>query len=169
MSDPSSTRGKRVVATFVTTTSYGSWLPGDLRGYVHEGRILPPNPSLLKHTRARMSGSPVLFTDAQILVLDHAIRHAADEFGYRLTDLSIECWHLHWIVDHGFDPVDVMVGRLKTRMRQWIRRGRIWTEGYCHRCLYDEGELATARQYIARHDGCRMTAGRRIERRADPN
>lgn len=102
------------------------------------------------------------FTRPQIIVLDHAIRAAADEFGYRLTDLSIESWHLHWIVDHGYDPVADMVGRLKTRMRQTIGRGRIWTDGYCHRCLHDDGELRVARGYVARHAGCRMVEGQRV-------
>ena len=31
-----------VLATMVTTTSYGTWLPGELRGYVDKGVILPP-------------------------------------------------------------------------------------------------------------------------------
>ena len=151
-----------VLATFVTTTSYGTWLPGDLRGYVQRGEILPANPRLVNHARAMLSQAPVTFSDVQMVLLDHAIRKAADEFGYRLTDLSIETWHLHWIIEHGFDRVDVMVGRLKTRMRQMLNRGRIWTEGYCHRCLYHGDEIVAARYYIHRHEGCRIFAGQRI-------
>ena len=148
----------------VTTTSYGTWLPGDLRGYVDDGVILPGAPKLLDHAKALLSQAPVYFSDAQIITLDHAIRDAVDEFGYVLTDLSIESWHLHWIIDHGYDAVPTMVGRLKTRMRQSVAQGRIWTEGYCHRCLYDEGEIYVARQYIARHKGCRMMDGKRVVR-----
>ncbi len=151
---------RRVLATMVTTTSYGTWLPGDLRGYVQNDTILPGEPRLLDHARALLADNPVYFTPPQIIVLNHAIHTAADEFGYRLTDISIESWHLHWIVDHGYDTVPEMVGRLKTRMRQMVGRGRIWTEGYCHRCLHDDGELRTAREYIARHKGCRMMDGK---------
>ena len=75
-----------VLATFVTTTSYGTWLPGDLRGYVKDGAILPPNPKLLDDSRSLMKGPAVSFSDAQIIVLDHAIHRAAEEFAYRLTD-----------------------------------------------------------------------------------
>lgn len=153
---------RRVIATMITTTSYGTWLPGDLRGYVRDGQILPGEPKLLDQSKALLSQAPVYFSHPQIIVLDHAIRAAADEFDYVLSDLSIESWHLHWIVDHGFDPVPDMVGRLKTRMRQMIRRGRIWTEGYCHRCLHDADEILIARQYIARHKGCRMIDGKRV-------
>ena len=154
-----------VLATMVTTTSYGTWLPGDLRGYVDRGVILPPNPQLLRHAQAMLSKAPVYFTDAQQIVLEHAIHSAAAEFGYRLTDLSIESWHLHWIAEHGYDSVATMVGRLKTRMRQMIDRGRIWTEGYCHRCLYTDDQINTARQYINRHEGCRLINGNRVSRR----
>lgn len=37
---------RRVVATMVTTTSYGTWLPGDLRGYVQNNTILLGEPKL---------------------------------------------------------------------------------------------------------------------------
>ena len=155
-----------VRATFITTTTYGTWLPGDMRGYIDRGVILPANPKLLRHAKAMMSESPVYFTDVQVILLDTAIRKAAEEFQYRLTDMSIESWHLHWIIEHGFDPVHRMAGRLKTRMRQMLRRGRIWTNGYHHRCLYDDDEIETARGYIAKHAGCRMIDGQRAGRAA---
>jgi hypothetical protein len=49
-------------------------------------------------------------------ILFDALRKSANEFGYELTDASIESWHLHWMCNHGYDSVDTMVGRLKTRM-----------------------------------------------------
>ena len=153
----------RVLATLVTTTSYGTWLPGDLRGYVDDGVVLPANPRLLDSARALLSKAPVYFNVPQIIMLDCAIHAAAQEFGYRLTDLSIESWHLHWIIEHGFDPVEDMVGRLKTRMRQFLRRERIWTAGYCHRCMYAPPEIKVASAYIGRHEGCRLTEGRRVD------
>ena len=52
-----------------------------------------------------------------------------------------------------------MVGRLKTRMRQSLARGRIWTEGYWSEELRDEAALEKVRRYIANHPGCRMTGG----------
>jgi REP element-mobilizing transposase RayT len=127
-----------------------------MRGYVQDGQILPPNPALARHAQSKMPQAPVEFSRPEQDLLVQAIQRAAQEFRYTLTDLSVESWHLHWIVAHGQDPVEVMVGRLKTRMRQALQRGRIWTEGYCHRFLYSESDLAIARQYIAKHPGCRV-------------
>jgi len=52
-----------LLATMVTTTTYGSWLPGDLRGYVEDSIILPGDPERLEHATQRMQGrSAILFT-----------------------------------------------------------------------------------------------------------
>ena len=149
----------RVLTTMVTTTSYGSWLPGDLRGYVQDGRILPANPALLNHSKSIMSGSPVYFGERHQVALFAAMQDAAREFGYTLADCSVESWHLHWLVAHGYDAVPTMVGRLKNRMRQALNVGRIWTEGYYARCLFTDRDIEEARRYIAGHEGCRMTNG----------
>ena len=41
----------KLLATMITTTSYGTWLPGDVRGFVERGVILGGNPKLLKYRR----------------------------------------------------------------------------------------------------------------------
>jgi hypothetical protein len=144
----------------VTTTSYGSWLPGDLRGYVENGIILPGDPARLEQASERMAGrKPVLFNVDPQRLLFQTLCDAAAEFDYHLTDASVESWHLHWIVQHGFDPIPTMVGRLKNRMRQALGMGRIWTEGYYDSRLFDAAAIENRRRYVARHSGCRMTAG----------
>ncbi len=150
----------QTLATMVTTTSYGTWLPGDMRGYVEGGEILPASPSLLSYAKQQLAKSPVYFTPAEQDIVYEALVNASGEFGCLLTDVSLESWHVHWICSHGADPVPKMVGRLKTRMRQALDRGRVWTEGYCRRCLRSPPEIGTARAYIARHAGCRMIDGR---------
>ena len=150
----------RLLATMVTTTSYGAWLPGDIRGYVERGIILPGDPRRLELSIHRMADrAPVLFSTDQQQQLFDALRMAADEFHYRLTDASVESWHLHWIVKQGFDPVAKMVGRLKTRMRQALNIGRIWTEGYYDSRLFESAAVRQRRKYIAKHAGCRMIDG----------
>lgn len=79
-----------------------------------------------------------------------------------MSDVTIESTHMHWILFHGNDALDVVAGRLKTRMRQSLHRGRIWTEGYCGEPLFDEAAIENARDYIARHPGCVMRNGQLI-------
>ena len=142
--------------SFVTTTSYGTWLPGELRGYVRKGELVPGDPKLLDLSRQQLKGSPVYFRLAERLLLFSALRGACDEFHYRLSDVAIESWHLHWILFHGIDEIEDVVGRLKNRLRQSLNRGRIWTKGYCAEPLLDNLAVEQAQEYIARHTGCMM-------------
>jgi hypothetical protein len=148
--------------TFVTTTSYGSWLPGDLRGYVRRGVILPGDPELLEMSRTLLKGSPVRFSLEQQDVLFDALVAACDEFSYRLSDVTIESWHVHLLLFHGDDKIETVMGRIKTRMRQALARGRIWTEGYCAEPLFDDAAIGDVQEYIARHEGARMIGGRLV-------
>lgn len=56
-----------LLATMITTTSYGTWLAGDLRGYVESGKILPGNPERLKLSKHRMLSAPVYFNEQEQL------------------------------------------------------------------------------------------------------
>ena len=47
----------RLLATMVTTASYGSWLPGDMRGYVENGIVLPGDPAKLARAVRRMASN----------------------------------------------------------------------------------------------------------------
>ncbi|MGD0461502.1 MAG: hypothetical protein ABSB74_03335 [Tepidisphaeraceae bacterium] len=153
-----------LLATMITTTSYGSWLPGDLRGYVENGITLPGDPSRLALARRRMGdGAPVLFDPHQQRQLFEALCDAAEEFHYQLTDASVESWRLRWIVRHGFDSVVKMVGRLKNRMRQRLGIGRIWTEGYYDSLLFDPAAIESRRRYFRQYAGCRMSDGLRLQ------
>lgn len=147
--------------TFVTTTTYGSWLPGDARGFVQNGELLPASPRLERHAASLLKQEPVLFNSTQQAHLASEFHAACSEFRYVLCDLSIEAWHLHWIVRHN-DTVASMVGRLKNRMRQRLKRGQIWTDGYWHRVLVSDEDLLTTRKYIRRHDGCRISDGQPV-------
>jgi hypothetical protein len=143
------------LATMVTTTTYGTWLPGDLRGYVKNGVILPGDPDLLERSRSRLKSPPVYLSAAEQDAAFRALVHAAREFQYTLLAASIESWHAHWLIDHAFDDVEVMVGRLKTRMRQALNCGRIWTSGYDARYCFDRETVDARRRYIRNHRGWR--------------
>jgi len=145
--------------TFATTTAYGTWLPGDLRGYVRKGQILPGNKRLLHQSKQLLQSGPVYFSRIERDLLFESLVAACHEFKYRLSDVTVEPNHVHWIVWHGNDGIEKMAGRLKTRMRQALNRGRIWTEGYCCEPLLDDDAIEQAQAYIARHGGCRMTGG----------
>lgn len=155
---------ERFEASLVTTTSHGSWLPGDVRGYVERGQTLPPAPALEAYAKQQMTTAVVKFSLAERDLLFATLRDAAHEFDYRLSDAVIEATHLHWIIWHP-DQMATMAGRLKNRMRQRLARGRIWTAGYCGSELRSLRALQQAREYLARHEGLYLIAGNTVDRR----
>jgi hypothetical protein len=139
----------------ITTTTYGTWLPGDLRGYVDHGQILPGDPMLVASAQTHMLGDPVyLSVDEQRRAFD-ALLAAAHEFAYQLFAVTLESWHAHILLDHRADPVATAAGRLKTRIRQALDRGRLWTTGYDKRYCFTDAQIHARTQYIHRHPGHR--------------
>ena len=151
--------------SFVTTTSYGTWLPGNARGYVSKGEMLPGDAKLFELSRNQLKKPPIYFSTTDRDRLFSALVASCLEFGYRLSDATIEAWHLHWIFFHGDDAIEAAVGRLKTRIRQALSRGRIWTEKYCAEPLFDNAAVEKAQEYIARHAGCMMLNGLLVDRK----
>src|SRR3954468_5023837 len=95
--------------SFITTTSYGTWLPGELRGYVRNGQILAGDPQLLELSRQQLKSIPVYFSKNERRQLFSALNAPCCEFEYRLSDVAIEAWHLHWIMFHAEGPVKKVV------------------------------------------------------------
>ena len=86
-------------------------------------------PSLLPTLKVQPVRGRNFLDEETIKGRDHvALITACAEFHYRISDVTIESWHLHWILFHGDDPIEKVMGRLKTRMRQALARGKIWTE-----------------------------------------
>jgi hypothetical protein len=154
---------ERLEASFVTTTTHGSWLPGDVRGYVEHGRTLLPEPALAAYAKSRMKTATIVLSDHERGLTFDALIEAAKEFEYRLSDVVIEATHVHWIISHDGE-MKTMVGRLKNRMRQRLNRGRIWTTGYCGFELRNLKALQNAREYLSRHAGVRMLSGQVVNR-----
>lgn len=144
-----------LLATMITTTSYGTWLPGDVRGYVEHGRILPASPNLQQHAHRLMKRDAVYFLKDDQRVLFNALYEASNLYRYELIAVSVESWHMHWLIYHRRDAVARMVGRLKTAMRKALERGRIWTAGYDKRYCFDEASVLARHAYIKRHAGYR--------------
>jgi len=61
------------LATMITATTYGTWLRGDQRGWVDEGRILPPDPQLERSDRQRMKHDPFYFERRQLFEIGEQI------------------------------------------------------------------------------------------------
>ena len=64
----------KTLAIMITMTTYGTWLRGDMRGWVERGgRVLPSNPPLEAADRERMKHPVFLFDESRLLDVGTAI------------------------------------------------------------------------------------------------
>jgi len=73
---------QHLLATMITSTTFGTWLPGDFRGYVEDGVVLPGDPRVLDRSKSFMNATPVILTPAQQAAAFTAMCKAAAEFHY---------------------------------------------------------------------------------------
>ena len=67
----------------VTWTTYGTWLQGDSRGYVKDGKICLRNRRLEQRNRESQTSDMVKLTNKQQSVVEKAILQEASELGQK--------------------------------------------------------------------------------------
>jgi REP element-mobilizing transposase RayT len=152
------------LAFFLTWTAYGSWLPGDERGWV-DGRGALHGPEPLQQARAlrRMAEEAVAFDRPQRVAVEEAIAAHCRVRGWHLHAVECRSQHVHVVVtavDRAPDDVMKQFKSWATRAlkaiaasRRLPRRTRWWTEGGSQRRIFCEGDLASVVAYVKECQG----------------
>ncbi len=152
------------LAYLLTWTTYGTWLPGDARGWVdrhrRHGEIVDP-PDALRENRAKAR----MTEDA--VILDVPVRHAADEAirtvcqykEWFVHALEVRSNHVHIVVSAGdVSPGEVMralkayATRAMNALCQTKPRRHWWTRDGSKRYLNTEQSLHAAIEYVLHQD-----------------
>jgi REP element-mobilizing transposase RayT len=82
-------------------TSYGTWLPGDERGWMRKGdpAVQPPDPELARASRAEMREDMVLLDAAQQQVVADTIADHCKIRGWTLLAVAVKANHIHVAVE----------------------------------------------------------------------
>ena len=135
------------ITLFITWTAYGSWLPGDSRGWKHwqKGEQLP-QPRLEDWCTGRMKEKAVLLNEQQRKVAENVIREHADIRGWELHAVSVRSNHVHVVttvvpktgnqehrVADGIkrvrDELKANATRVLKRLANPIANEKVWTKG----------------------------------------
>jgi len=147
------------LAFFVTWTCYGTWVPGDDRGWTkwHNGDQ-HPKPFLAEWCREQMVESSVLLDAEQRETVNDVVREHCKKRKWRLHGVNCRTNHCHVVVSapgYSGDQVRDQLKSWSTRLlkdRQqaqgvadlrehwWSRRGSV-------RCLFDDESLDAAIRY----------------------
>jgi len=146
----------KTVGYMLTWTTYGSWLPGDKRKYVQNGKILNGNEKIYEHARKIQKSPAVKLTNKEKSIVERAIIKEVQNVGQQLGAIAVCSNHVHLIVRWSYHPVEEIVGRYKNAgmfaLGDTGRTGRIWTKGHHRSFCYTEEELARKIQYVERHN-----------------
>ncbi len=162
----------------LTSTTYGTWLPGDPRGFV--GRVWdarPDDPTTearrIKHdkvntpydrdiaglhaaSKERMNGPPVLLTSDQAQVVIVQLQATANYRGWELHAASVMANHFHLVVTAPVQRLtDDLLRDFKSYASRMLNRrwgkpagGTWWTASGSRRRLATEAAVANAVRYV---------------------
>ena len=139
---------------FFTWTTYGSWLPGDARGWTDKaGAIRTPNHRLVTRARACLHGNPVRLSPCQREHVEDIIRRHCDLRGWHLHAVACRSQHVHVVLT----ATTASPAQVCQQLKAWAARSlhdynetpaHIWSRGYSGRRLYDAHGLAAVVQYV---------------------
>jgi REP element-mobilizing transposase RayT len=107
------------LAYFITWTTYGSWLPGDERGWCCRGSrtVEPPDSVVRDSALEAMIGEPVVLTPEQRQLLDAVIVRHCEIRGWKLHARNVRTNHVHIVVSADRDGKEV-----RAQLKAWCAR-----------------------------------------------
>jgi len=157
------------LAYFITWTCYGTWLPGDDRGWTkwHKGEVLP-QPLLANWCLEKMTEEPLFLTEGQRMIVNETVALHCQIRGWYLHAVNCRSNHCHAVVtanSHDGEQVrDQLKSWCKRKLKEEQRskgleskdvREKWWTGNGSARYLFDEESLEAAIRYTleAQDDG----------------
>jgi hypothetical protein len=137
----------------LTWTTYGTWLRGDVRGWVDEGKVLPPDPQLEAHDRGRLRYPPFLLPRDRRRKAGMLIGQVIAGLDAKVYALTVGSWHVHVVVSPLRTPLSEVVKLLKEGVRTGLAyRRAIWGGGYDKRFCFDRESLDARIEYVRKHN-----------------
>ena len=124
------------VTYFITWTTYGTWLPGDARGW-RKAKAGPRPPQLLleEWCRSRLVDKPVLLNEGQRLHVEAVCRKHAEIRNWALHTVGVRSNHVHIVVTAD-KPPKVVRDQFKANATRVLREEpeaitnqSVWTQG----------------------------------------
>ncbi len=145
----------KTLGYMLTWTTYGTWLQGDARGYVKNGKIFPGDKLLQASNVSRLCDSPINLSAAQRLAVRAAILTEADKLGQKILALSVASNHIHLVAGYIPKPIGRVVSHYKNAARFALRitggTDRWWSKGYDKRYCFDKCSLQSRIAYVISH------------------
>ena len=143
------------IAYLITWTTYGTWLPGDQRGWKKRdsAEIQLPNLAFERAAKNKMKECLFLLAVSDREIVEMTIRQHCEFRGWELHAANPRSNHVHVVVSAaGCDP-DSVAKQLKSWCTRKLKpkypsRKRFWTERSSRRWINQQNELEAAVEYV---------------------
>ena len=153
------------LAYFITFSTYGTWLHGEVPGSVdrHHNEFgtpwLTPDSNRKSQVQARMSQEPYSLDEPRRTIVRDAIVAECQFRGWRLLALHVRSNHLHLVVTADREPEFVMRS-CKSQASKWLNRAgfdnaerKRWTTHGSTKYLWTEESVAEKIDYTLNQQG----------------
>src|SRR6478672_4153013 len=108
-----------LLAYHIIWTTYGTWLPGDIRGWIkaNYNGVQSPNRKLEDECRQRMTEDAIELSDSQRKLVEETIRRHCEIRNWPLHAANVRTNHVHVVVAAELEPDDVM-----DQLKAWCSR-----------------------------------------------
>ena len=145
----------RLFGYHLTWTTYGSWLQGDNRGYVKNGKTLDGDESLLKLCKEQQTSPAFLLGNYERKLVEIMILNEAKRIGHIIEAIAGNPNHVHLAARRCSKSIETVVSMYKSAATRALRRqgrtGKIWTAGFYKTFCFTPDELAVKVKYIHKH------------------
>jgi len=145
-----------MVGYILTWTTYGTWLPGDKRGYVQDGTIWEKDKALEDSNRKLRKTEAVRLTNTQKRIVENTIIEEAKRIKQEILAIRVFSNHVHIVVGSTNESIENTVSLYKNKSTSALKKtgmiNRIWTRGFNKRFCFNNEELNTRIGYVNRHE-----------------
>jgi hypothetical protein len=143
------------IAYFITWTTYGTWLPGDDRGWHRWGEadLRPPNELFAEMAASEMKEAGLVLTPEDRAIVERTIARHCEIRGWTLHAARARSNHGHVVGAAAGYPPKIVREQLKAWCTRHLksrhpRRVRVWTEGGSCRWINHQDDLYAAIAYV---------------------
>jgi REP element-mobilizing transposase RayT len=144
------------IAIFTTWTVYGTWLPGDKRGWFADGRLQRPHLLLNLDSRLRMTHDSLILNPSQRLLVESTIIDHCSKRNWLLHACNCRTNHVHALVTAPGRDIEIPREQFKSWSTRKLNeqagptqsREKWWTERGWDEFIDDIDSLETVISYV---------------------
>ena len=144
------------LAYFITFTTRGSWLHGDLRGsYTKGGKFVPPNDHWVQMETQATNDPPLLLSEEQRSAVEKGVRELCLKRQWQLHEINVRSNHVHIVVTAVEIKPEKVMSDIKAKATRVLRKMKTisedrkpWTEHGSTIYLFIHEEFVNACHYV---------------------